>query len=91
MYAEVFTTNDGYEVVKWRSEEDAENDSGEQAIDRYQACNRCAELLPALEVPEGDNLAVWVDEEGVESEDQVWVCDHCLEAGDPSGPGYRKV
>lgn len=91
MYAEIFDTNDGPEVIKWRSEEIAENDDGAKAMDRYLACVHCVKNLDPVDVPEGKYRAVWVDEDGCDSKEPVWVCADCLKAGDPTGPGYREV
>lgn len=35
-----------------------------------------------------ERLAYWVDTDGSISDVPAWICQECLDAGDPCGPGY---
>ncbi len=94
-YSEIFETNDGYEVLTWRTKADSEDDSGAKAIDRYDACDRCVlaagQLQDVADIGRAEYQTVWVDENGVTRERVYRVCGACLGVGSPSGRGYVEV
>jgi hypothetical protein len=72
---------------------DAAERAVREAIERdAEPCQHCAINLPADECGAGTHRAVWIDADGDEGEGgERLVCDTCLTAGSPTGPGYRVV
>jgi hypothetical protein len=81
-YSELFETDDGYELIVWASAEDAEDDNGSKAIDRYPACKCCVDDMGYLgaEVGKATIAAVWVDEDGTSDEVVDHICQDCYDA-----------
>lgn len=94
-YSELFDTDGGYDVITWASEAAYQADTdNSKAIDRRPACLCCviANILAEPEdIPTGTNTAYWHDETGYSDGNPVRVCDDCLAASSPTGPGYRRT
>lgn len=56
-----------------------------------EQCSCCSATLDDYECGDGEYRARYVDADGAVSDDVALVCQDCLDAGDPSGPGYRQV
>lgn len=54
-------------------------------------CEQCAMTLDPADCGVGEYAAHWVGAAGEVSEGTYMVCQECLEAGDPEGPGYRVI
>jgi len=92
-YSELYDTDTGYEVMTWASEADYDADpDGAYAIGRRHACVACVVHMTsadAADIPTGNNIAFWHDEHGRSDGTPSRVCDECLAASSPTGPGYR--
>jgi hypothetical protein len=54
----------------------------------YGKCEYCSINLDADECGEAEHEAIWIDADGKTDGETVSICDDCLKAGCPTGPGY---
>ena len=64
-------------------------DCWDQLRKMAKMCENCG--AHGIETP-ATIRAYWIDEEGkVYRDKDIWICQDCLEAGNPKGPGYIRV